>query len=263
MAQDWLLLRLYGAPGTPPVLPAVMPRLAQRLRSADPDAFFFFVRAGGPGGPSIELWLDTEPEVYREVTERLHAELSGGWRLSAERDITRPVRHPHESERDVQDELAAVSSEFALTQLMHGEPEPDEAFRLGVAHLRGVTTLLPESDRRDFLFLCWQHWSAGLTPSSRVELSAAAGLRAATVPQEQSVAQQLYLYGTRQAIDRQRPGTVLPERYLIFSQAGATHDRLGIPPTWSAAAALTVRNELAGRSQQQAPAETAMSGRRT
>lgn len=246
MTHQWLFFRLYGAAGTDRFLPAVVPRLARHVRSADPEACFFFQRADGPVGPSVEVWLDAAPDVRREVTERLRREGGGAWRPSIEPNATRSVRYPHESERDVTDELAAVSTEFALAQSSHSRPDAEEAFRLGVTHLRGVVELVPAPERQGFLFLCWQHWSAGLSPGRRVQLTSDAGLEAGMVQKETSEARQTYLSGTRQAIRRQRPGCGLPERYLVFSQAGATHDRLGITPASGAAAALTVRSELVG-----------------
>jgi hypothetical protein len=245
MAHQWLTARLYGTADALPAVPPVLPRLARYVRSADPGTCLFFVRGDEPAGPAVEVWLAAGPGTRRVVADLVRPEPGSPWRAAVEQDLTRPVRHPHESGRDVTDELAAVSSAFALAVLPHGGPGPDEAFELGVRHLRGIAGLLPEAARPGFLFQCWQSWSATLSPRRRAELAAEAQVRTSTVPPSGTGARG-YLEQTRRVIRHQRPGTGLPEPYLIFHQAGATHARLGVPPGWGAAAALTVRNELTG-----------------
>ncbi|MEU3349643.1 hypothetical protein ABZ723_32550 [Streptomyces sp. NPDC006700] len=239
-------------------LPSVLPRLARYVRSADPGACFFFSRADEPAGPSIALWIDSVPGVRRAALDLLRSETEAPWRLAVEQGAHHKARHPEGTGRDVKDELAAVSTAFALSVLPSGRPDPDEAFRLGVSHLRGIVRLLPEAARTGFLFQSWQSWSASLPPRRREELAVEADVRTATVPDTSSPSRQAYLDGTRQAV-RRGPGSGLPEPYLLFHQAGATHNRLGIPPAWGAAAALTVRNELAERA---VPVPAATSGGR-
>ncbi|GGU48674.1 hypothetical protein GCM10010259_44740 [Streptomyces daghestanicus] len=246
MARQWLFVRLYGAAGAATSLPPVLPRLARYLRSAAPGACFFFSRADGPAGPAVDAWVDCDPRARPEVVELLRARTGPPWRLAVRQDVRRTADQALESGRDVTDELAAVSTAFALAVLPEGAPDPEEAFRLGVTHLRDLVGLLPEDAGPGFLFQCWQLWSAALPPRRREELAVEADVRAATVPHPRSEARHAYLEGTRQVL-RRGPAGGLPEPYLLLHHAGATHDRLGIPPAWGAAAALTVRNELTAR----------------
>ena len=247
MAHRWLLARLYGTAGPDPALPAVLPRLARQVRSADPGACFWFSRDASQAGPSVSVWLSSGPEAADAATRTLLSQERAPWRVAIERDLTRPVRNPHESDRDVTDELAAVSSEFALAALPGGgAPGEEEAFSLAVAHLSGVAGLLPGAARQGFLFQCWTSWSAGLPARRREELAVEADVRASAGHGAGEPLQD-YLDRTLRAIRRQRPGQGLPEPYLLFHQAGATHRRLGVPPAWGAAAALAVRNASAGR----------------
>ncbi|PJE98189.1 hypothetical protein CUT44_08555 [Streptomyces carminius] len=231
----------------------MLPRLARYVRSADSAACCFFSREDDATGPSVELWLDSTPEVRRAAADLLRSEPESPWRPVVEQDVPRPVHHPHESGRDVRDELAAVSTEFALSVPPGGEPGPKKAFDLGTSHLRGIVELLPEAARPGFLFQCWQSWSAGLSPWEREKLAAETDMRRAAVPHAPSKARLRYLDRTRRAIRHQRPGNGLPEPYLIFHQAGATHGRLGVPPAQGAAAALALRSELAERTASPVP----------
>ncbi|WP_307670770.1 hypothetical protein [Streptomyces sp. V2I9] len=233
----------------PTPLPPVLPRLARHLRSADPGACFFFSRADGPAGPAVDVWVDCAPRVRPGVVELLRARTGPPWRLAVRQDVRRIADRRHESGREVTDELAAVSTAFALAVLPEGVPDAEDAFRLGVTHLRDLVGLLPEGAGPGFLFQCWQLWSAALPPRRREELAVEADVRAATVPHPRSEARQTYLERTRHVL-RQGPAGGLPEPYLLLHHAGATHDRLGIPPARSAAAALTVRNELTERPAQ-------------
>lgn len=254
VANLWFFARLHSEARSSPVLPACVPRLAWHARRADDEACLFFSRADDAHGGSIDFWLDSSPRVRREAAELLRAGTGAGWRLWTDDGIARQVRHPHESGRDVADELAAVSSDFALATLSAGTSNLDAAFGQAVVHLRGIAAQLPADTRPGFLFQCWRKWSAWLPVKERVELAAGAGIRAAAVadqtspdqtsPGETSAAQRAYLRGSREAISRQGHGG-LPAPYLWFAQAGATHERLAIPAAVSAAAALTVRGELA------------------
>ncbi|MEU6382670.1 hypothetical protein ABZ847_03800 [Streptomyces bauhiniae] len=244
MARQWLFVRLYGTAGVPTTVPPALPRLARYVESADPGACFFFSRVDEPAGPSVELWIDSVADVHSIALDRLRSE-APAWSLAVERDLPRPA-HPDGTGRDVLDELAAVSTAFALAQSPDGRPDPEEAFRLGVSHLRGLIALLPEATRTGFLFQCWQSWSAGLSARQREDLAVEANVRADTVADTPSQARRAYLDGTRRAV-RREPRDGLPEPYLLFHQAGATHDRLGVPLDRGAAAALTVRDELAER----------------
>lgn len=242
MADLWLFARLHGEPGSAPALPAVVPRLVKHLRRADRQACLFFRR--GDDGHAFELWLNSSRGVRGEAGKLLREQTRAGWRLWIDDGVTRPARHRHESGRDVTDELAAVSSDFALAVLPTGAASPDTAFTQAVVHLRGIAAELHDNARLAFLFRCWRQWCAGLSAKERVELAAASGMWAATVSDEPSAALRTYLRATRDVISHQRAGG-LPARYLWFAQAHATQDRLAIPAALSAAAALTVRSELA------------------
>lgn len=245
MTQRWLFARIYSERRMSPAPPAAVPRVAQHVRAADPEACFFYSRADDSAGQAFDLWLDSVPGARQDAADLLRAGQEAGWRLWAEDGVRRPVRHPHESKRDVTDELAAVSSAFSLAVLPRSDP--DQAFELAVAHLRGVCGFLREAVQRPFLFHCWRRWGAELSPGQRAGLVPEADLLVATVPDEPPAAQHAYLQATQEAARRQRPGSGLPEGYLWFLQAVATHDRLAVPYEVSAAAALTVRNELAHR----------------
>ena len=256
MARQWLSVSLYGGVDAPGDLPPVVSRVARHVRVSDPDACFFFSRDDHPAGRSVDLWVDAGAGIRREVTDLLRAGAPGsGWQVSAERLVDRPVHHPHESERDVTDELAAVASEFALSVRPDGAPGPREAYDLAVAHLRALAELVEPSGRAGLLFQCWERWSAGLSAGRRVELAAGADPAEPEPPAPRlTAALERYVHRTRQTIRRQRPGCGLPERYLVFAQSAAVHDRLGIPVSQSAAAALTVRARLTAG---QVPATTA------
>ncbi|MFC4507627.1 MULTISPECIES: hypothetical protein [Streptomyces] len=247
MARQWLFVSLYGGADAPPGLPTVVPRAARIVRTGDPGACCFFSRPDDPTGRSVELWVDARADVRREVTRLLRGAPEPGWRLSAERLVERPVGHPHESERDVRDELAAVASEFALAVRPDGTTaDGPEGYGLAVAHLRGLTGLLPRDGRAGFLFQCWQRWSAGLSPGRRVELATSAewGEPEPSAPAPLTAALKTYLHGIEQGVRRQRPGCGLPEHYLLFSQSASAQERMGVPAAVSASAALAVRAEV-------------------
>jgi hypothetical protein len=245
MTRLWLFARIYCERGVFLAPPAAVLSVAQHIRAADPAACFFYSRVDDSAGPAFDLWLDSVPEARRDALHLLHAGREAGWRLWTEDGLRRPVRHPHESERDVTDELAAVSTAFALA--VPPRSGQDRAFELAMAHLRGVCGFLREAVQRPFLFQCWRQWGKELSSSQRADLVLEAGMRVATAPDEPPAAQRAYLKATQETVRCQRPGSGLPEGYLWFLQVVATHDRLAVPHEVSAAAALTVRNELAQR----------------
>jgi hypothetical protein len=235
-------------PGSAAVPVAAVVALAEHVSAADPAACLFFTRADtGPAAPAIDLWLSAAPWVRADAPDVLRSRTADGGSLWAEDGVPRQVRHPHVSGRDVTDEMAAVSSVFALAVLTGGAPRHSTPFGRAVAQLRGITGLLPAATRRPFLFRCWQTWSAVLSPECRSELAAGTAACAGTLASEPPIAQQAYLEGTCDVLRRQRSGHALPTTYLWFLQASATHDRLAVPADTAAAAALAVRGELAGR----------------
>jgi hypothetical protein len=243
MADLWLFARLHGAADPAPVLPAAMLRLARYLRWADQQACLFFNRTKDSQGIAFDLWLSSSRRVRQEAEAQLRAGTRARWQLWTDDGVTRPIRHRHQSGRDVTDELAAVSSQLALTMPSAGAMSPDFAFSHAVIHLRAIAAEVPDNGRSAFLFRCWQQWCPGLCARDRVGLAADSALRAGAIPDEPSAAQRTYVRGTREVIGRQRADG-LPARYLWFAQAAATHDRLAIPVAAGAAAALTVRREL-------------------
>jgi len=219
-------------------LPLSLGETARLLRAADPCACLFFDRTG-TAGDTLEVWLDARPDV-RAAAARLLRVPGGGWVTTALRPADRPADHLPYGGHDVFDELAAVSSELALHPL--GGDQVDFA----VAHLRGLFAIA--GDRAQAIaFECWRHWSATLSPTRRVAESVEAALRAGTLPHTRPPRLAAYLTATERAVLGQRSRAALPAPYLVFTQALGTHARLALPPSVGAAAALTVRNELADR----------------
>jgi len=250
VTSQWLFCRLYAPGGATSIVPPAVARTARYVAAADPEGCFLFDRADDPAGFSVEVWADATPRVLAEAADRLRAEpLPPGWSSSFTHGVARPVRNPHESERDVADELAAVSSELALAVLAHGAPADD--LGLALAHLRGVAGLVPPADRGTLLFHCWQHFSAALTPDVRVGLAFEASLHAGRGADAPDEIFRRYLDRTQEVVAAQRPGCDLPGHYLLFSQVTRTQDRLGVAPACSAVAALTVRHEFAEQARRQ------------
>ncbi len=245
VAHLWLFARMHCPERPSPVRPAVMVHLARHARAADPEACFFFCRRGDSNA-TFDLWLEALPGARREASDLLRAEAGSSWQTYVEDDVLRLASHPQEKDRNVTDELAAVSTTFALTVRTADAADRHRAFEIAVIHLRAVAAQLPGAAQLPFLFQCWRRWSAGLSPDRRVELAAESAMLARTVPGEPSAAHRAYLRGTTDAVRGQRPGCRWPERYLWFMQVDATHDRLALHQEASAAAALTVRGELAG-----------------
>jgi hypothetical protein len=244
MARRWLFVRIHDSARTSSAsanVPAVLPAVARLVRAADPDACLFFDRVDDPIGNAVEVWLDARSEVRRDAAALLR-EPGDGWRASTPKLVTRAVRHPHESGRDVTDELAAVSSEFALACGPGGDF--DVAFGLAVAHLRGLAGLAV-GDGRALAFQWWLHFADGLSPRRRVDLPVEAAMRADDAPAEPSPPLRWYVARTAMLVHARPAGDGLPPNYLLFAQATATHHRLALPADAGAAAAHTVREEFA------------------
>jgi hypothetical protein len=235
-------------------LPAVVRELVDQLRSADVDGRWFFQRLDGHPGPSLGLWFRSTTAVLHELEQKLRAEsMKRDWPLTA--DHYEPQRAKYASRRGVElaTRLAAASSDFALDLLDGGEPLPDAQLPLAVLHLEHLVELVPERDRRSFLFLCWQHWTAGMRPGQRIELGIHADCEAETV--HRAVADirmrehlddswQRYLRMIRGVTASRRPTDAPPMNYLLFDHAHLTHNRLGIPVAVEAQAARVLRAAL-------------------
>lgn len=246
MARRWLFVRIHDSARTGPAsanVPAVLPAVAGLVRAADPDACLFFDRVDDPIGSAVEVWLDARPEVCDDAAALL-GEPGEGWRASAAELVTRAVRHPYECGRDVTDELAAVSSEFALACGPGAGRDFDAAFGLAVAHLRGLAGLAV-GDGRALAFQWWLHWADELSARRRVDLPVEAAMRADDVPPEPVPHLRWYIARTAMLVHARLAGEGLPPNYLLFAQATATHQRLGLPADAGAAAAHTVREEFA------------------
>ncbi|WDZ86553.1 hypothetical protein [Micromonospora cathayae] len=252
VTRHWLFGRLYLPGGASLALPAALPRLVRRVHLADPGGCCFFDRVRTPAGPALEVWAHSTPPVLDDVEALLRTDPAWPLGSSTVRDVTRPVHHRHDTGRDVTDELAAASSRLALDLTDGDGLDPARHVDVTTTHLRGLTDLIPVADRRSFLFVCWQQWSSELQAGQRIELSVAAE-RSVPAPADGPVsaadaaagpAWQAYLDRTAGIVRGQRDAAGPPPAYLVFSQAEATHDRLGIPVDLAALVALRLRQQL-------------------
>jgi hypothetical protein len=221
-------------------LPELVGMAIDQVRAADAGSCGFFRRTP----TTIELWFHATSDAAGEVTQLLRVQAAAArLPLTIESSQLRPVLHPHQSGRDVLDELAAVSTELALTLApVTGAAQQLEA---AATHLRVAAEWIELVHQQSFLFLCWQSWAAELTPRQRVKL-----IEAAEVGEPGDLvdkAWRRYAERSEQVVQGQRPGRRLPLAYLMFGQVKQTHDRLGIPAEIAAAAALGVRRERADR----------------
>ncbi|QTD95911.1 hypothetical protein [Streptomyces cyanogenus] len=225
-----------------------LPELVRVLRAA--DGIWFFDPAEDSPGPAFALWCRTAPERREEIRTALRAE--GAVRIVEERHGERPVVHRGARGFDLSDELAAVSSELAVALTAEGGPADQEALVWAVRHLQHVVGLVPQRDRRAFLFACWQQWSAGLAPEDRVSLGLQAEIEAESVTGQAAagprrgpaVSWTRYTERTRAIAADPAFTAQAPGNYLLFRHAHRTHARMGLPLAVEALAARIVRAEL-------------------
>jgi hypothetical protein len=243
MMRRWLYCRIHQLTGASAAVPEFVGTAIAQVRTIDADSCSFFSRAPD----AIELWLHTTPAAAGQVTELLRARAAeAGLPLTVESSRQRPVPHPHQTGRDVLDELAAVSTELALT--FAPVIAADRRLEVAVTHLRVAAEWIEPVHRQSFLFLCWQNWAATLSPRHRGMLIETTDVTApACLADRADRAWRRYAERTEQVVQGQRPGWELPLAYLMFGHVKHTHDRLGIPPEVAALAALGVRREHADR----------------
>jgi hypothetical protein len=216
-------------------LPPELAGLIGKVRAADPGCCWFFEPAAPSGTEGIGIWVESVPEVMR---------------LAGFRPGTRQICYPGLSGRDVRDELSAASSDFALRLLTAGTCAQRTPTALAVAHMRIIAWLVPEAGRLPFLFQCWHHWAAALSPQARIECGEDARLWVGSVAPERAwtglePAWNSYQQAVRRIIGETRTGAAAPVNYLLFDHAHRTHARLGIRPAAEALAARVVRAEHA------------------
>jgi hypothetical protein len=110
-------------------------------------------------------------------------------------------------------------------------------------------SLVPQRERRAFLFVCWQQWTAALEPAHRIDLGVRAEIEVDSVPRWGTDGPAAGSWGRYAEATREiatAPGftTDAPANYLLFEHAHRTHARLGLPPAAEALAARIVRSEL-------------------
>jgi hypothetical protein len=229
--------------------------LIAQIKAADPDCCWFFDRLVGSAGPAIGLWAHSAPEVLQRAVRRLSrlrtmASRQGVWLIVGFRDRRVSFRSP--SGRDIRDELSAASSDFAVRLLADTSRGSWEQFALAVAHLRCIVALVPQEQQLPFLFQCWQHWAAVLSPRARVDCAPNARLAAGSIvpgPAETGAGDiwRSYQRSLSQIVSTAGAGTGVPVNYLLFDHAHRTHSRLGIQAATEALAVRVVRSEHAAR----------------
>ncbi|MFC8365799.1 hypothetical protein ACFUIY_38770 [Streptomyces griseorubiginosus] len=228
-----------------PQPPETLYELVRDLRAGDPESRWFFHWSEAAERPVIDLWTGVSAALSDEFTSHM-ANALGVIGVPPENTPTVSEFRPIEFDDDV----AMASSELALA--VAREPALDYRSQLVVAvwHLRHVVALIEESGRRGFLFRCWQHHTAGLTPAQRTALSArcteAAEVCDAGLPGMGADAERGwdgYLRTLRRNA-RSWAAEGAPVNYLLFEHAHLTLRRLRIPPSVEALAARTVRLAL-------------------
>ncbi len=235
-----------GADGiSRPQPPETLYDLVRDLRAGDPESRWFFHWAHDAERPAIDLWAGVSSALSHEFDNH-SANLLKPIGVPPENTPTNGEFRPIECDDDV----AMASSELALA--VTREPALDYRSQLVVAvwHLRHVVALVEESGRRGFLFRCWQHRTARLTPAQRTELCArsaeAADVFEAGLPAMGADAERGwdgYLRALRRNV-RAWAAEGAPVNYLLFEHAHLTLRRLRIPPSVEALAARTVRLAL-------------------
>ncbi|MEV7731285.1 hypothetical protein AB0O75_04070 [Streptomyces sp. NPDC088921] len=230
---------------TRPRPPETLVDLVRDLRAVEPGSRWFFHWTEVAERPAIDLWAGVPAALSQEFTGHLSNRLE---------QIGVPPEYAPTAPRfpsiECEDDVAMASSELALA--VAREPALDYRTQLVVAvwHLRHVVALIEESGRRGFLFRCWQHRTARLTPAQRTELCSR-GAESADVLREGLPAMgpdtergwDGYLRTLRRSA-RTWAAEGAPVNYLLFEHAHLTLRRLRVPPSVEALAARTVRLAL-------------------
>jgi hypothetical protein len=252
LPREWLYCRLSGT-GL-----SELPELIDPLRAAE-DIWFFDPPADSHG-PGLDLWFHAAPERLGEILAALRAD--GAVRITAERMTERPSAYPGARGVDLADELAAVSSELAVGLTAGGEPRPENGLTWAVRHLQHLVDLVPQRERRAFLFHCWQHWTIPLEPAHRIDLGVQAEIEAESVTRDTADPMTgpaagpwgRYTEATRAIVPATGFTAGVPVNFLLFEHAHRTHGRLGLPLAVEALAARIVRAELDATGAPVAPA---------
>ncbi|GAA5214956.1 hypothetical protein [Streptomyces thinghirensis] len=235
--HDWFFCRLPEA-GSPELSELIRP-----FRTA--DGIWFFDPVTDASGRGVELWFRAAPGEIAAFRAALHT--GGGLRVAEERIAERPPVHPGGRGLDIADELAAASSELALSLAAVGAPSPQDGPDWAVRHLRHIVGLVPQRERRAFLFACWQHWTTALKPAHRVDLGLQAEIAAASATPDVTgpAADPWVRYTTATRAVACAPGFTAnaPGNYLLFDHAHRTHGRLGLSLAVEALAVRIVRAE--------------------
>ncbi|MDJ0346729.1 hypothetical protein QMK19_37505 [Streptomyces sp. H10-C2] len=246
--------RTDGRGGVTPGVPSTLPELVRGFRRADADSRWFFHRIDQPAAPGLALWFGGGTRVLREIEERIQGECAAPGRpIEFEHFPQMVTQHPHACDIEFTDDLATASSDLALELMQGSGYTPDEQLALAILHLRHLVALVPERERRAFLFQCWQNWTEGLTPDQRTELSGQAELEESAAllavlapPMRNAVADRWYRYlvTLHRVTTGQWANEGAPVNYHLFDHAHLTHGRLGIPAVTEALAARLVRASL-------------------
>ncbi|MET9972135.1 lantibiotic dehydratase C-terminal domain-containing protein [Streptomyces sp. NPDC006356] len=235
-----------------------LPGLIRSLRA--PDDIWFFDPITDPHHPGLGLWFHAVPERLGRIRAALRAD--GTVRVAEERTAERLPRHPGARGIDLTDELAAASSELAVGLTAAGTLRPEDGLAWAVRHLQHLVGLVPQRERRAFLFLCWQHWTMALEPAHRIDLGVRAEMEAESVTRETADPTTgpatgpwgRYTESTRAIATAPGFSADAPANFLLFEHAHRTHGRLGLPLAVEALAARIVRAELDATGAASAPA---------
>ena len=236
-----------------------LPELIHSLRTAG-DIWFFDPTADSHR-PGLGLWFHAAPERIGEIRRALRTDDTV--HLTEERVTERPPSHPGARGIDLADELAVVSSELAIALAADGSPRPVDGPAWAVRHLRHLVDLVPQRERRAFLFVCWQQWTAAMEPAQRIDLGIRAEIEGDSVPRWDTGAPAAGPWGRYTEATRAiatAPGFTAdaPGNFLLFEHAHRTHVRLGLPLAVEALAARIVRSELDATGAPAAPAAPAL-----
>ncbi|MGC0373846.1 lantibiotic dehydratase C-terminal domain-containing protein [Streptomyces sp. SAI-229] len=236
--HNWLFCRLSGAEVSE------LPELIRSLHA--PGDIWFFDPVADPHHPGLGLWFHAVPERLGGIRTALRAD--GTVRIAEERITERLPRHPGARGIDLADELAAVSSELAVALTAVGALRPENRLAWAVRHLRHLVALVPQRERRAFLFLCWQHWTMALEPAHRIDLGVRAETEAEAMTRETTGPATgpwgRYTDATRAITAAPGFTADTPANFLLFEHAHRTHRRLAVPLAAEALAARIVRAEL-------------------
>lgn len=269
MTYSWIFCRLPapqradGRGGSTAGVPTALPDLVRGFRRADADSRWFFHRTDHPAAPGLALWFGGGTRVLRDMEERIQLEYAPSGRpIEFEYLSHKVAHHTHACDIEFTDDLSTASSDLALEVMQGSAYTPDEQLALAILHIRHLVALVPERERRAFLFQCWQAWTEELTPQQRTELSGQAELEESAAlfavmapPMRPPVADRWYRYlvTLHRVTTGQWATEGAPVNYHLFDHAHLTHGRLGIPAVTEALAARLVRASLSPSGRDQLP----------